>query len=191
MISKVYNDDSPIVVKKNFNDRGKLKSIFRYKVPLEETKGFYLIPKWLIVSIGIIYAFVQISLIAAAFLINFQSRPGLYKESCFGRSCNKNFGLLCSNNTCVCPTDYVYIDKCIAKRTYMQKCNSDMYCKDTMVCLNGVCSCNSSQYLNSNNDTCLNMISYKQSCKTDSQCDSRLILYCSTKYGMCMCNSDR
>ena len=188
MRRKVYNADSPpVIFSEMFDKNGNLQSVLQYRNPKEETKGYCFIPIWLIVSISIFYAFVQITLIAAVFLINFQTRPGLYKESCFGRSCIKNFGLICRNFTCDCPTDYVYINKCMAKKTFMEKCNSNMYCKDTMTCLNGVCSCNSSQYFN--NYTCANIVSYKQSCKIDSQCDSRLILYCNTKYGMCLCNS--
>ena len=183
--------DQTVVFHQMLDQNGKLSTQMRLKIPVEKTAGYVFIPKWLLVIITVLYAFIQLALLSAVFLVNFEQRPGLYKESCFGRSCTKNLGLICSNSTCLCPTNYAYISKCVAQKTYMQQCNSNIYCTDNtnMVCLNGVCSCNSTQYWT--NKTCANIVTYEKSCQTDAQCDASLLLYCNKKYGMCMCNSNR
>ena len=170
---------------------GRLQSVIKYKIPQEETEGFYFIPKWAIFLGGLFYVFVLTMLLAAIFVVYNAPRPGLYQESCVGRSCIKNFGLVCLNSTCSCPSGYLYIDKCIFKKTYEEQCNGNTYCQDkkNLVCLNGVCSCNSSQYWN--NNTCSNFLSYGKSCKKDSQCDSSLKFICDTMHGSCACPSSR
>ncbi len=171
----------------NHDNDGKLQSVIKYIIPKEETAGYWFIPKWLIALGGLFYVFVIICLFAAIFVVYDAPRSGLYQESCAGRSCIKNFGLVCDNSKCICPTGYLYVDKCTMKKTYGDRCNANNYCKDNtnLYCLNGVCSCNSSQYWN--NNSCSNLRSYAASCDSYSQCDANLKFICDTTHGICSC----
>lgn len=184
-------DNNSVTYHQSYDKFGRLKSVIRYKIPTDEIKGFVFIPKWFTVLAGAFYLLILLILFAAIFIVTLQSRPGFYQESCLGRSCIKNFGLTCKNNTCTCATGYTYVDKCILKKTYLQQCNANYYCQDNtnLVCLSGVCTCNSTQYWDGK--VCTSFSEYHQSCKTDTQCDPRLKLYCNTKYGLCDCTSDR
>ena len=168
---------------------GKLKSEIRITVPKEQLAGFVLVPKWLIVTISLIALAIVTTITASVVVIDLAPRPGLYQESCLKRSCIKNFGLTCKNNTCDCPTGYIYINKCIMKKSYMEKCHLTSYCEDgkNLVCLNGVCSCNSTQYWNGK--ICSTMNTFSKTCTSNSQCNSDQLLYC--KLGNCVCNSNR
>ena len=189
MTNKVI--DSSVTLFQNHERSGKLKSVIKYTVPKEETTGFYFIPKWALGLVGLFYVFVLIVLFASIFVVYNAPRPGLYQESCTGRSCIKNLGLVCANSTCECPNGYVYIYNCTLKKAYAEKCNGNYYCQDNKnsFCLNGACSCNSTQYWD--NKSCSSFLSYGKSCKIDSQCDNSLKLVCDTMYGMCACSSAR
>ena len=184
-------NENLITFYEKYDDSGILQSVIKYKIQEEEKEGYYFIPKWAIVLAGVFYVFVFIMLLTAIFVVYMAPRPGLYQESCLGRSCIKNFGLVCLNSKCSCSTGYLYIDKCVFKKTYAEQCNGNNYCQDntSLVCLNGACSCNSSQYWN--NEACTNFVSYGKSCKTDSQCDPSLKLICDTIHGSCACQSSR
>jgi hypothetical protein len=182
---------APIILFESFDQNGELKSVIQYVNRKDETSKYCLIPKWCMGLASLFCAFILLILFSAIFIVSTASRPGLYKESCVGRSCVKDFGLVCKNYTCDCPTGYLYIDKCTYKKTFLEKCNGNQYCLDNtnLVCLDGVCKCNTTQYWN--NKICTNVLTYGISCKTDIQCNSMLNLYCDLKYGICGCDSSR
>jgi hypothetical protein len=175
----------------SYDINGQVQSVIKYTIPKEETAGYFFIPKWAIGLGALFYIFVLTCLFAAIFVVYNAPRPGLYQESCAGRSCVKNFGLVCVNSTCTCPIGYLYIDKCTVKKTYREQCNNNNYCKDNtnLVCLNGICDCSSKQYWN--NKSCSNLGSFAASCKFDSQCDDNLKLICDTTYYACGCSNTR
>ena len=183
--------DNSFTFYESYDSNGQLQSVIKYTIPNEETSGYFFIPKWLIALAVLFYVFVLTCLFAAIFVVYLAPRPGLYQESCAGRSCVKNFNLVCLNNTCTCPNGYVYIDKCTLKKTYSEQCNSNNYCqvKKNLVCLNGVCSCNSKQYWTGN--TCPNLGYYASSCNSNSNCDDSIKLVCDTTRGKCGCLSTR
>ncbi len=189
MTNKVI--DNSVTLSQKYDKSGEIQSAIKFTVPKEVTTGFYFIPKWAIGLVGIFSVFVLTVLFAAIFVVYNAPRPGLYQESCAGRSCIKNFGLVCANSTCQCPNGYLYIYNCTLKKAYAEKCNGNNYCHDNknLLCLNGVCSCNSTQYWN--NISCSNLVSYGKSCKIDSQCDNNLKLVCDTIHGICACSSAR
>ena len=129
-------------------------------------------------------------LLTGIIIVHIAPRNGLLGESCFGRSCVKNFGLKCISNICACEAGYEYIDKCILKKTYMQKCHENSICNDTnLICFNGVCSCNSTQYWN--NQTCVSKNSKDSKCLSTLQCLDNLMLYCNTLQSICTCPNNR
>ena len=85
---------------------------------------------------------------------------------------------------------YLYIDQCIQKKTYGEKCTMDAYCKDklNLLCWNGVCSCNETQYWTG--VTCANKAYYLKSC-SNSVCLDNLMLYCKQDTKICVCPSTR
>jgi hypothetical protein len=182
---------TPRVLLEVYDQNGQLKSVVQNVFRKDETSKYCLISKCCIVLASSFSAFILLVLFSAIFIVSIAPRPGLYRESCVGRSCIKNFGLVCKNYTCDCPTGYHYIDKCTLKKAYLEKCNGNQYCQDnkTLVCLDGVCKCNTAQYWN--NEVCKNVLTYGNSCETDIQCDSKLNLYCNLKFGKCDCDSSR
>ena len=153
--------------------------------------GFCLIPNWAI-PLALLYGLaILIGLIAALAVITFAPPAASYQESCARRSCVKNFGLVCKNNTCNCPSGYIFIEKCTLKKAYMEQCNSDSYCSDnaSMICLNGNCLCSSSKYWNGLK--CVSRVSYGSSCNSNQQCLENSFLNCDTATGKCTCNTNR
>ena len=128
-------------------------------------------------------------LIAALVAVYFAPRAGLYQESCATRSCLKILNLKCINGTCLCDSDYVYIDKCVLKKNYFEKCHLTSACRDNknMVCLNGVCSCDEKSYWTGT--LCFPKSTYQQASTNNNQCLSSQYLYSDTKLKKCICDN--
>ena len=92
--------DNSFTFYESYDSNGQLQSVIKYTIPNEETSGYFFIPKWLIALAVLFYVFVLTCLFAAIFVVYLAPRPGLYQESCAGRSCVKNFNLVCLNNVC-------------------------------------------------------------------------------------------
>ena len=182
----------PIIVQKNFNVKGGLKSIYQFiDRNAKRDKKYFYIPKWLFISCTSIITFVFLIQLVGIIILAMAKRHGLYGENCVARSCNNNIGLKCINQTCQCEPGYFYIDKCTLKREYFEKCFFTSDCKDAakMTCTNGVCSCNSTQFWNGR--SCVNQITFEKTCSNSSQCHTNLLLYCNTAQGICTCPANR
>jgi hypothetical protein len=179
---------NPILFQENFRGNGELKSIYQY-IDNKKDKNKFLIPKWCFITGTICCASILITLIASLAVVYYAPRAGLHEESCLRRSCLKSLSLKCINSTCVCDTGYIYIDKCILKKNYLEKCHLTSYCKDntSMVCMDGVCKCSDLKYWNGN--ACTNKLSYNKTCASDDQCLTQSMLYCDTKTGKCTCDN--
>jgi hypothetical protein len=178
----------PEIIYENYRVDGDLKSAV-ILIDKDVDKSKCLIPKWALVLCIIGCCFILAVLIAALAAVYFAQRPGLYKESCLMRSCVGNLSLKCINNTCLCNTGYIYIDKCTLKKDYMEKCHLTSYCKDntSMICMDGVCKCSDLKYWNGK--ACTNKQSYGKTCTSEDQCLTQSILYCDTKTGKCTCDN--
>ena len=187
---KTYSE--PTVVHQSVGENGKLNSALRYVFPVDKTNGV-LIPKWLLVTASLIATSVLITLVAAIVVVVLAPRNALYLENCAGRSCIPNFGLKCINKTCQCTTGYIYINKCTSKINYMEKCLSLNNCMDSanLVCLNGVCMCNSTAYWNNKKSTCINKGNISAACSSNDQCLGNLMITCNIQQGICGCDSTR
>ena len=180
----------PSEVMKTFDKKGNLQSVIQYKFPKEEIKGFQ-VPKWTLVTGSLIVLSILIILIAAIVVVVFAPRDALHTENCKGRSCIKNFGLKCINNTCLCPSEYVYIDKCTLRKNYLDNCVYRTSCKEgtNLMCIDGICKCNSTSYWDGK--ACLNKGKYNSICSNSSQCLTNSILYCDKSLGKCACDATR
>jgi len=180
--------EDPVIVFVRRDNKGILKSVFQYVNPKKEKPSGCLVNKMLITLAPLYAIAILIGLIAALIVVYFAKPPAFYQENCARRSCFKNFGFICKNQTCVCPDGYTFIDKCTLKKTYTEQCNLNIHCTDNtnLVCLNGKCSCNSTQYWNGK--SCLNKASFGKWCKTNDHCLNELFLYCHTTLNQCICN---
>jgi hypothetical protein len=178
--------NKPVVFLKKYDQNNKLKSIFQY-IEKDEKHGKCLVPKWLVGLSCIGSAFIVI-LLAASLLLFTSPRHSLYQESCEKNSCVKDLNLKCINKTCLCETGYIYIDKCILKKNYLEKCHTTAVCKDDtkMICLDGVCKCASESYWNGK--MCTNKSTYNQVCTNDSHCLTSQLLYCDLTQKKCFCD---
>ena len=170
----------------NYLWNGDLKSLV---ILTDKKSKKYLMPKWAVVLSSLACCFILISLGAALFAVYYAQRPALYLENCEKRSCIKGFNLKCINNTCLCDTGYIYIDKCSLKKDYTEKCHKTSYCKDNknMICKNGVCECDSVNYWNGS--MCASKSTYQQPCSVDKVCFTGQMLYCDTITKTCLCDN--
>ena len=122
--------EESVTIHESRDQNGQLQSVIRYKIPKEKLNGCVLIPKWLVGLGSIMSVAVLTTIIASVVVIHNAPRAALYQENCSGRSCTKDLGLICKNKTCDCPTGYIYINKCIARKTYMEQCHLNSYCQD-------------------------------------------------------------
>jgi hypothetical protein len=179
--------NKPVIFYVNFDENNKLKSIIQYIENIEKHDKC-LVPKWL-VGLGCIgSAFITI-LLAASLLLFFSPKHSLYQESCEKKSCFKDLNLKCINKTCLCETGYIYIDKCILKKNYIEKCHITAVCKDEteMICLDGVCKCAPESYWNGT--MCQVKSTYNQVCTKESHCLTSQFLYCDLTQKKCSCDS--
>ena len=150
------------------------------------------VEKWKIGVAVIGFAFCLTCLLAAILIVVYAQMPGLYMESCKGRSCTSGLNLKCVNNTCVCTSNEFYSKSCEKKKTYSEHCSLLLPCEDgkSLLCRDGVCKCNSTSYWKST--SCTPKKGYKQDCSNTSQClNDLLMLTCDSISKKCLCNSAR
>jgi len=177
----------PVIFYENFDENNNLKSVIQY-IDKEEKSDKCLVPKWL-VGLGFIGSVFISILLAASLILYFSPRHSLYQESCEKKSCVKDLNLKCINKTCLCETGYIYIDKCVLKKNYQDKCHITAICKDEtkLICLDGVCKCAPESYWNGT--MCQVKSTYNQVCTKDSQCLTSQLLYCDLTQKKCICDS--
>ena len=183
----VKTKKEPIVYYKNYDENGELKSVVQY-IDKDLKHDECLVPKWLIGLWCIGCLFVSI-LLAASLILFFSPRKAFYQENCEKRACLKDLNLKCINKTCLCESGYIYIDKCILKKNYQEKCHITTICKDNtnMLCMDGVCKCGQESYWNGT--MCKIKSTFNQACTTDSQCLISQLLYCDLTQKRCTCDS--
>ena len=184
------NQIEPSEVFKTFDENGNLQSVIQYKFPKKEINGFQ-VPKWTLVTGSLMVLSILITLIAAIVVVVLAPRNALHNENCKARSCIGNLGLKCINNTCECPPEYVYIDKCRLRQNYLENCASPNSCKEgkNLTCIDGVCKCNSKSYWDGK--VCLKTGTYNSKCSDSIQCFTNSILYCDKSLGKCACDTAR
>ena len=150
-----------------------------YRSIHEANKKVISVPKWSIFIAILFLFFLYIVMIAAFVILIGAPRPGLYLESCNQRSCSKENKLKCIDSVCQClPTEY-YTNKCITKKSFLQKCQAHNQCS-TAYCNLGQCDC-----VNKTSEC----KGYNQYCKINSDCiQSKLLTCISSK---CGCDNSR
>jgi hypothetical protein len=179
----------------NYGADGQLRSqinvIDKTKAPLVNSSQVLVPVHWVILGLAGLTA-IAIILTAAITVVVLAPRPGFYNESCSNRSCLSALNLKCINKTCLCTSDQYYTNKCVDKKTYLEKCGSiTLHCKNktSLVCRDGVCKCIDSEYWDGSR--CLSKKTYSQSCTSDLQCVSDSIIYCDLTKQKCLCPSGR
>lgn len=132
----ILEKNVPLTLVENCNANGEVKTKVEVIQKEENNRCMSKIPRW-VVALAISGAcFILLALLAALFAVYFAPRAALYQENCEKRSCVKDFGLKCINKTCLCDTGYVYINKCVLKKNYLEKCHLTIECKDNqnMIC---------------------------------------------------------
>lgn len=144
-----------------------------------------LIPTWLRYLLGLLFALLLATMIAA--LVILLKKPAQHKESCSDRSCEKNLGLHCIDKTCQCLTNQYYLGGCKDKKTYSELCFYDYQCSDNtnMLCIGGACTCNVTMYWNGKK--CVQRKNLYEPC-TGDQCLTTLMLFCNSVTKKCECD---
>lgn len=161
-----------------------------YKIEIynKEKKNTRYGSTWIGVLLCLLLITLIIVFIASLFLLKWK-RPGLYLEDCNQRSCVPGLGLKCINSICQCPSESYYSKQCLLRKSYHDFChNAHKQCESELICLNGKCTCNQTQFWTGLK--CLNRASYSQSCETKSCLDS-LFLICNSFSKVCVCDSTR
>lgn len=185
-------DRKQTIYRRNYGLDGRLKSIYRIVEFTEDKNKYCAIPFWQMVMIALGLIAIAIILSAALFIEFNSKRPGLYNESCVGRSCKGGLGLKCINQLCQCQSNQYYVIGCTKKKDYMELCNGNLdSCVDgkNMSCLNGYCMCDYSSYWDGK--VCLTMKKYGEKCTSDENCNKDLLLTCDKTRMKCYCSSDR
>ena len=181
----------PIIIFKNYDRRGELRSIVQYIDRNTEKQKSSLIPIWCVALFCYLFAALLI-IFGASLYVFFSQRPALYNESCINRSCKSGLQMLCINGTCSClPTQY-YLKGCKNKADYLQQClGHTSYCVSNrnFVCKDGVCECNKTSYWNGS--TCIGNKGYGVSCLTNNDCSIGTQMICDLSKKKCLCSSDR
>lgn len=171
---------------------GNIKRIIQFGPNAQEilTKfnGYY-VPKWAIVMIGLGLTEIAIVFSAGIYVFIGSKLPGVYNESCLGRSCTKGLNLKCINGQCLCEMDNYYVIGCQARKQYLKPCYGDSSCIQELNCINGVCNCNDQGYWNGS--ACESKRTFGSTCKSDKQCSSIAMLFCASYKKQCVCPSER
>ena len=117
-------------------------------------------------------------------------RDAFHEESCTKRQCRKDLNLKCINKTCLCEPGYIYIDKCVLKKGYMEQCLTlTKYCQDNknLVCRDGVCECNETSFWNGSK--CFSQSTIQQNCGKSEECLTFKELICDTASNKCVCDT--
>ena len=177
----------PIIVQENLRENGELRSL--YQLIDKNARKPCLIHKYWLMTCTSMCCFILLTLVASLVVVYFAHRDSLYKESCLMKNCVKGFDLKCINGTCVCDTGYSYIDKCRAKKNYMEQCHLTSHCKDNLdlVCRNGLCECKKYYYWNGT--SCVSELLYGKPCTNDSHCITDRFLFCDKSKSVCTCDS--
>ena len=103
-LAKVENKLDPIIIEERVDKKGKLRSRLQYinTNSLSKDSAFVYIPKWLLITGSFISLAILVTIVSSIFIITLRPNPALYKEDCATRSCIKNLGLYCINQTCQC-----------------------------------------------------------------------------------------
>ena len=119
-----------------------------------------------------------------------QFSTGNYNESCASRSCNKDLNMKCIDMICTCNSDQYFTNKCLSKKSYLERCNVNRECKENagLGCYDAYCKCDNYHYWDGTK--CVSRKIYKIFCKGD-QCLSINMLYCDSSYGQCLCDKTR
>jgi hypothetical protein len=170
----------------NYDSDGKLYSIWQILIKNRLRKF-----EWL-VGLFIFYLFgITITLLSGIIALESVPIPGLYTETCNGRSCTKGLGLKCIDGICQCPADQYYTKGCIDKKSNMETCNNKTSnCKDNtgLTCRDGVCKCDYFYYWNG--DMCKLGKNLSESCTSDNQCLTNLMLNCDQNEKKCRCDGN-
>jgi hypothetical protein len=94
----------------NYDSDGKLYSIWQILIKNRLRKF-----EWL-VGLFIFYLFgITITLLSGIIALESVPKPGLYTESCNGRSCTKVLGLKCIDSICQCPAENITLKDVFTK----------------------------------------------------------------------------
>lgn len=151
-----------------------------------------ILPEWAVIlgSMGI--AYLAIVFACAFIFINQSKRPGLYLESCSGRSCEKSLNLKCINSICNCTGQQYYLKKCNSKKGNLEKCHNSNEClsSENFICFNGKCQCKQEYYWIGHR--CAKRVTYGEICSSDDQCLTKTqMLTCDKLIGLCTCPENR
>lgn len=175
----------------------KLKPIFKYSIKKSDTveklealyNGQIIVSKWVIVVSGFVLFFCAAFFVTSIVVATLKKPNGLYTESCAKRPCEKKLGLSCINETCQCPKNQFYRDRCYNLSTYGEFCYQDKNCRSEELLHCSViskCDCNSDMYWNIKKRKCVPRKLYNEKCDGD-QCKTSLNLTCNL--GACACQN--
>ena len=184
-------EQESVIVQINYGPDKKLRSIWKYMVPKKEHMRKNHIPCWLIGTFCFLLASLLIVFGAAMYLKSVK-RPGVYTESCVGRSCINGFGLKCISGICDCNSNQFYQKGCRPKLNYTEQCMSNTnFCADdqNLVCRDGVCKCDSTMFWSGKQ--CSSKSSFSSSCYNEDQCLAETKLTCDLNRKLCVCPSNR
>ena len=184
-------DNKNEIIYQKDRENGRIKSkIYIFRRKLSQSKGFLLIPKWILALLAKFFCCLFIVFLIGYLIFYFGLQPGVYKQSCIGRSCAPGFNLKCLNGICDCETDFFYYNFCQKKKSYLESCHVTSHFLEykSLICLKGKCVCDDNQYWNGNG--CFNRKTYREVC-TGDQCLNFKMLFCDNELGLCSCESTR
>lgn len=148
-------------------------------------KSHYNIPRWILISLFLIVAFLILCLLSSIILILIKKPQRVHGESCERSECVSNLGIICLNYICSCPPHQYFTDRCVNLSSFGQPCFDTSQCQSGLICRNSACDCLKTEYWNISK--CQLRMEYKKSCNQIELCRSDLNLICDLNKQVCDC----